>query len=184
MFSALSYLLVTERLRQRAASGGGFSVPAMEERQIPENLDPILATNMRGTFLQVRRGSQGVARYGFFHCPPAQEPLVLEALVSNVLQFKWANVFGSIPEALEAMRASPFPPKTVVIPPGHVLLEGETVSIQGLQVVTSPLPQGCALVAAAPASLGVYTRVGDHLGLQLYNVPRTLMVVRPNGSLG
>lgn len=163
-------------------------MPAMEERQVPENVEPLLVTNMRGAFLQGRRGSQGVARYGFFHCPPSEEHLVLERLYSTVLTLalsaSWANVFGSISEALEAMRASLVSPKTVVLPADHELSEGETVSFQGLQVVVGPFPQGCALVASSPAALGVYTRVGDHLGLQVYNVPRTLMVVRPNGSLG
>lgn len=187
-FSPLSFLLVTERLRQRASSQGGFSVPAMEERAVPAGAEPILASSMRGAFLQVRRGSDGVARYGFFLCPPAEEGEILIRLFLRVsdlaLELNWPNVFSSIPEALAAMRASTVPPKTVVLPTGQELPEGYA-SVEGVQVVTSPsLPEGSALVAASPPALGVYTRVGDHLGLQFYNVPRTLMVVRPNGSLG
>jgi hypothetical protein len=181
-------MLVTERLRQRASSRGGFSVPAMEERQVPENIDPILASSMRGVFLQVRRGLGGVARFGFFACPPSDENLVLERLYDTVLGKAeangWPTLFGSIPEALSGMRVNGVAPKTIVIPVLHTMSEGDTASVQGLQVVTGSLPQGCALVAASPAALGVYTRVGDHLGLQLYSVSKTLMVVRPNGSLG
>jgi len=160
----------------------------MEERQVPENVETLLVTNMRGLFLPSKRGAAGNARYAFFMCPPSHENDVLERLYSTVLQLAttsgWANVFGGIPEALAAMNKSNTPPKTIVVPSDHELSEGESVSIQGLQVVVGPLPQGCALVAASPPALGVYTRVGDYLGLQFYNVPRTLMVVRPNDSLG
>jgi len=187
-FSALSHLLVTERLRQRAASRGGFSIPAMEERDVPENVEPILSTNMRGDFLMVKRGTLGNARYAFFKCPPALEGAVVTRLfetLGNLASVSgWSNVFGTVLEAVDAMRLTPFAPKTIVIPTPDELPEGVATSIQGLQVVTAPLPQGCGLVATQPTSLGVYTRVGDHLGLQLYNVSRTLMVVRPNGSLG
>jgi len=167
----------------------------MLEREVPEGLESILATNARGAFLQTRRNHDGVARYGFFPCPLEEEGVVLHRLFETVwsmaISGSWGNRFSSVAEAVTAMRASALPPKTIVIPSsaasalfGQEIPTGRVTVMDGMQVVTSPLPEGSAIVATLPAALGVYTRVGDHLGLQLYNLQQTLMVVRSNDGMG
>lgn len=193
--SVLAHLLSTERYRQRAAPLGGFSTPVMLEREVPEGLESILATNARGSFMPTRRNQEGVARYGFFVCPLEREEDVLLRLFETVwsmsLSGSWGNRFSSVAEAVAAMRATSLPPKTIIIPSssasalcGQELPAGRITVVDGVQVVTSSLPEGSAIVATIPAALGVYTRVGDHLGLQLYNLQQTLMVVRSNDGMG
>ena len=58
--------------------------------------------------------------------------------------------------------------------------QGFVTVVDGMQVLLSSLPEGFALVAGSPSALGIYTRVGDHLGLLLQRVDRVVMVVRPN----
>lgn len=59
-------------------------------------------------------------------------------------------------------------------------VQGHVAIVNGVQVLAADLPVDSALVTAQPEDLGVYTRVGDYLGVQLFDVRRTIVVVRPD----
>jgi hypothetical protein len=188
--SILAYLLVTERHRQRAASGGGFSVPVMSEREVPPEAEPMLVTTARGGFLQTRRNREGMARFGFSVCPLESESTLLGRLYSALGSLSegsnWGNRFSSAPAAIEYMQASPFKPKNLVVSEDLVSRfsteTGELVgNIGDIRVLSAKLPMGGALLFTAPTALGVYVRIGDNLGLQLYNVRQTVVVIKIDG---
>jgi hypothetical protein len=192
--SLLSHVLLTERHRQRAASGGGFSVPAMMEREGPASADPVLVSTTRGTFVQTRRTTEGFYRFAFFRCPLEDEGEVLVRIHDTVWNLsaasRWGNRFRTPREAILRMRSSQLQPKAVILSrtlaesfAGQEVPEGKVTLVDGLHVIVAPLPQDSAIVTAAPTVLGVYTRVGDHIGLQLYNVQQTLMVIKNDGNL-
>ena len=185
-FSILSYLLATERLRPRAASGAGFSVPAMSERGVPEGLDPILVTNARGGFVVTKRNREGMARFGFTPCSVEQEPAFFTKLCADIVtlsgNLRWANRFKTPKEALVAMQRSRFNPKSLVMPRGVLHPDSEETPVQqgkfeGLQVLSADLPSNRSILVSDSAALGVYVRVGDYLGLQLYNVNQTVVII-------
>jgi hypothetical protein len=185
-FSILSYLLATERLRPRAASGAGFSIPAMSERGVPEGLDPILVTSARGRFVVTKRNREGMARFGFTPCTLEEEPAFFLRLCADLRTLseasKWPNRFKSPSEAITAMRRSRFNPKSLVMPRGVLHPDSEEVPVQqgkfeGLQVLSADLPTNRSILVSDSAALGVYVRVGDYLGLQLYNVDQTVAII-------
>jgi hypothetical protein len=55
--------------------------------------------------------------------------------------------------------------------------QGYVTLYDNMQVLLANLSDGRAFVSAIPSALGVYTRVGDHLGILLQRVDRALMVV-------
>lgn len=185
-FSIFSYLLVAERLRPRADSGAGFSVPALSERGVGDGLDPILVTNARREFRVTRKNREGMARFGFSLCTLEQEPSLLVDLIRQVVtlstQGGWANRFESVGGAIESMRASRFKPKNLVLPSGVIgrFTNEDGVhhgKVEGIQLLSTDLPNKFAILVADAPALGVYTRVGDYIGLQLYNVDKTLAVI-------
>jgi hypothetical protein len=185
-FSIFSYLLVAERLRPRADSGAGFSVPALSERGVVDGLDPILVTNARRGFVVTRKNREGMARFGFSPCTLEEEPALLVDLVYRVaslsVEHGWVNRFKSVGEAIDSMSVSRFKPKNLVLPRGMVsrFTDDEGVQhgkVEGLQLLSTDLPDKCAILTADSPALGVYTRVGDYIGLQLYNVDKTLAVI-------
>lgn len=185
-FSIFSYLLVAERLRPRADPGAGFSVPALSERGVVDGLDPILVTNARNGFVVTRKNREGMARFGFSLCTLEEEPALLAGLVQQVVSLSvqggWSNRFNSVGEAIDSMRDSRFKPKNLILPRGVLsrFTDEDGVQhgkIEGLQLLSTDLPDRCAILVADAPALGVYTRVGDYLGLQLYNVDKTLSVI-------
>jgi hypothetical protein len=61
-----------------------------------------------------------------------------------------------------------------------MVFQGYVTMVDGMQLLLSDLAEGLALVAGPPSTVGIYTRVGDHLGLLLQQVDRAIMVVRPD----
>ncbi len=190
-------LFVIEQHRQRRANVG-FGVPAFEEREVKEDVGPLLVTNARGTFVPTKVSSRGVARYGFSHCPIERESgLVAElhrVLTETSLRQGWSNRCSSVPEAVDRLRTGGVIPRSLVISdsllpsicgPDYDLAsvrrlmaaQGFVTMVDGMQVLLGDLPEGAALVAAAPAGVGYYTRIGDHLGVLVQRVNRALMVV-------
>jgi len=55
--------------------------------------------------------------------------------------------------------------------------QGFVAEVSGLKVLIAPLLKGAALLTASPPLVGVYTRVGDYLGLQLCNAHQNIVVV-------
>jgi hypothetical protein len=90
-------------------------------------------------------------------------------------------------EAIEFMRASPCKPKNLVISENLVSQfitdesGGLVGSVDGIRVLSAKLPMGAALLFTNPPALGVYVRIGDYLGLQIYNVRQSVAVIKVNG---
>jgi len=189
--SILAHLLVTERYRQRAAPSGGFSVPFMSEREVPQETEPLLVTNARGSFVPTRRSREGIARFGFSGCPLESESILLGRLYSALgvlsVESGWNNRFTTTNSAIEFMRASSSKPKNLVISDNLVSQfttsssEGLVGIVDGIQVLSAKLPLGGALLFTTPPNLGVYVRIGDYLGLQFYNVRQNITVIKVDG---
>jgi len=190
MFSVLSHLFVTERHRARGARSGFVSVPAMMELEGPKGeADPVVVSTARGKFVQTRKTSEGLYRFAFFPCSLEEEGEVpaqlLKSLWAMSLGSNWSNRHRTVSEAIQVMKESPFKPKTVVLPralaesfAGCTLPEGtQAFVVGGLNILIASLPEQSAIVATHPACLGVYARIGDHIGLQLYGVSQTLRLV-------
>lgn len=186
MISPLTYLLLPEIQRERDHA----SVPIMLERNLPEDSDPCLVTTTRGDFVVTRRSREGVFRFAFFRCPPETEPEVTSRLFESLIQLStglgWSNRFEDLPSAMKAFDRFEYSSRSVILSKGlaaqylgQEVQEGQVSYNKGMQVLVAPLPEGCAIVAAPPPSLGVYTRVGDYLGLQLMAVDQRLLLVRP-----
>lgn len=185
-FSIFAYLLQTERHRQRAAFGAGFSFPVMSEMEVPLTHNLLLATNTKGVFVQTYVNHEGFARYGFSAVPLSDEPKLLTNLHDTLLDLwargSWLNRFSNVQDALGAMRSGPFPPKTLVVSEDLFADRDAKGSlhvgdIEGVRVLCSKLPIRTALLFSDPASVGVYTRIGDYLGILLFGVDQTISVV-------
>lgn len=185
-FSIFTHLLATERVRPRSSSGAGYALPAMSERGVTNGLDPILVTNARRGFVVTKRNREGMARFGFSPCTLEEEPLVLNSLVSCILSLSlargWKNRFDSVGGAIDSMNGSRFKPKNLVLPRGVINRFTDSDGVQlgkvnGLQLLSSDLPEKIAILMADAPALGVYVRVGDYIGLQLYNVDQTIAVI-------
>lgn len=183
----LSALLVPERYRQRAATGSGFSVPVMSEREVPPTAQPIFVTTTRGGFTTTFRNREGYARFGFSLVPIDQESLFLwkmfESLWAFSEQCNWGNRFSSLRDARESL----VQPKSLVVSEDIISnfdrssVGGKVGEYESLSVFSAKFPPGIALLATDPVSFGVYMRVGDYLGLQLFRINQTVSLVRSNG---
>lgn len=200
-YAPLERLLVTDRQRQRAARGGGFSTPGMCFVDVAADAAPLLATNMRGNFVLTRRNARGQAPFGFSHCPVGQEGPILNQLHRTLIELSvregWTNRCTAVPEAIDRLHTFGVEPRALVLSESQVAtmvgsgfdlnaarramaIQGFVTVVDGMQLLLSDLPEGSALVAGFPLKVGIYTRVGDHLGLLLQRVNRVLMVVRPD----
>ena len=200
-YAPLERMLKTERYRQRAAVRGGFSTPGLCFSAVTDDCMPLLATNMRGTFLLTRRNAEGLAPFGFSYSAVGEEDTLLNELHRVLWEVSaksgWSNRCSAVPEAIDRMRERGVEPKSLVVSEKQIAgflgpdfdleaarramsTQGFVTVVDGMQVLLSSLPEGFALVAGSPSALGIYTRVGDHLGLLLQRVDRVVMVVRPN----
>lgn len=196
-FTALERLLRTERVRQRAARQGGFSLPAMNEVSLSGGAAPLLATNMKGSFLPTRPSKDGVARYGFSHVPVECDDILLRVLHGTLWELStqqgWSNRCKTVVEALHRLSGFGLEPKTIIVGPQRLaevtdvpLKEAweamqankEVAKVDEAVVLLADLPEGAALVGTAPPLVGLYTRTGDHLGVLLQRVHQTLVVIQ------
>lgn len=195
-------LLKPERYRQRVAtSSGAPSVPMMMERDTEPKHAPFLVTNTRGTFIMSPRTKDGKGRYGFFECKVEDESKLLPVLYSTLMTMSRAPGMPApsltVAEAVARLKV----PAAIVLAESLVTsicgdgftaeqvstlmrVQGHVAVVDGMQVLTGPLPQDSALVVVQPADLGVYTRVGDYLGIQLFDVRHAVALVRPNDLAG
>lgn len=199
-YAALERMLRPERFRQRSASRG-FATPGLCFTGVPDECMPLLATNMRGRFALTRRNAEGLAPFGFSSCPVGQEGPLLDELHRTLWalseQGNWGNRCTAVPDAVERLRVLGVEPKSLVVSEGQVAgilgpgfdlnaarramaLQGHVTVVDGMQLLLSDLTGNTAFVAASPSAVGVYTRVGDHVGMLLQRVDRSIMVVRPN----
>jgi len=177
MLSVLSQLFVVERHRPRAGAVG-FSVPALGEMEVIDeaNVEPLLVTNMRGTFVRTRVASGGYVRYGFSECPIDQELDLLKeffrVLNREGVRYDWSNTTGSIPEAIEKMTQNGLVPKSLVVPFDFKIEE----KFKELRIFSLDLP-GKALLVAQPQVAGYYTRTGEYVGISAQQVNAAFILV-------
>lgn len=196
-FTALERILHTERLRQRAARQGGFAIPAMHEVSMGASSGPLLASNMKGSFLPTRPSSTGVARYGFSYVPVGQEDALLREL-HRVLTGLSESSGGpskcqTVLMAVQKMSQWGIEPRNIVIGPESIpdILGGLSTSAAWGQmranqpvgfyhevpVLLADLPAKAALVCTAPPLVGYYTRAGEHLGVLIQRSHQSIVVV-------
>ncbi len=192
-FSVLSHLLHVERHRQRitrSAMSAGFATPALGEIELSTNDEPpMLATNMRRTFLLTRKSREGIARYGFSPCTTEDESVLVTELARVLWEmsepYGWEIRCNAVASAVEAFRGRGLEPRTLVVssalargvlaqeaPPP----EGLAGVVDKMQVLVTNLPENVALVALAPAKTGYCVRVGDTVGALVR--PQAFKVVR------
>jgi hypothetical protein len=195
--TALERLLTTERHRRQANQStlAGFAQPMISERALePALAEPMAVTDARGNLVptSVSR-TRGVARYGFFECTTDDEGPLLRHFFAALWEMSvakgWDNRCTSLAEASAKMKLEP---RSIVVPYGLVekvssLTREEADRLMGLQgyissgdqqILVSDLPDGHALLAAAPALLGFYTRIDDRLGVLLTRIDQTVFLVR------
>lgn len=194
--TALERLLLTERHRRQANESGlaGFALPMLSERALDAALEPLVVSNARGDLVptSVSR-ARGVARYGFFECAPEDESELLPRFFSALWDLSaakgWGNRCTSLSEASAKMKLEA---RSIVVPYGLVervssLTRAEAdqlMTAQGYiskgdqQILVADLPEGHAMLTAAPALLGFYTRVDIQLGLMLTRVDESVFLVR------
>lgn len=195
-FTALERLLATERVRQRAARQGGFSIPALGERAADPTDGPFFVTNMRGMFLQTRPSREGIVRYGFSPVLVGQDDALLVEL-HRVLSSRptWPSRCTSVQEAIQRLQQNGMEPHTIIASP-NLLTEitpgldvsldeawaamrarSEVAVVSGVTVLLADLPGRAGFVAAMPALVGSYVRTGEHLGVVVQRADQALMVV-------
>ena len=163
MLTLLSHLFVTER--HRAVAGNvGLRVPLMSEIDVPDRTcEPLLVTNALGTFLPTVVAKLGYVRFGFSKCQPDQEPGLLvefhRVLVERGRANGWGNVASSVEEGIRLMRSN----NTLVFV--ITSLEDPALTEDGFVNLRCPLPSGSALISTRPDVAGLYTRVGDSVGI-------------------
>jgi hypothetical protein len=194
-YTALERLFEVERLRKRAAPGGGFSIPVMHERAVASTVAPLLVTNTRGKLVPSRPFPSGEARCGIFPCPHDSEPALLRQLLDSIQEISaargWVNRCTSIQAACVQMEQSRKHVRSIIIAKadlssigvdlesaeklmalqGYVTLHGST------QTLMADLPSGRGLVVSADA--GLYVRIDEFLGLMLFNADRSVITVGP-----
>lgn len=189
---------MTERHRRRSneSTAVGFAVPTLLEVPSDAQSEPLVVTNAVGDLVLTRRSvARSCARYGFFECPSGEEhrllPRFFSALWILSQNLDWNNRCTSLSEASVRMH---LPFRSLVVP--YSLVEqasGERLSREdadalmaaqgyiadrnGQQILVADLEDGQALLAAAPALVGIYTRIDDWLGVMLQRVDRSVCLV-------
>ncbi len=194
MTTAIERLLSTERFQQRAARGAGHSSPVMQERPSSAEEGPFLATNMKRNFLPTRASVQGLVRFGFSTVPLGEEDCLLEPLHTAICAHGTRERCISVRDGIQRLRSTGFEARTVVLPESRLSeicgtdfdrtkaralqkAQGYVALVDGMQVLVGDLPSDKALVATVPALVGVYSRIGESLGILLFRVDRTVVAV-------
>ena len=192
-FRALERMLVPERLKRRAAHTG-FALPAMEERPTTQEEGPYLVTNMRASFLPTRMSSTGSVRFGFSTVTPENDDKLLTTLHRSLTAQAAGNPCPSVEAAIQRLLSRGYEARTMVLPESwlpeicgpdfDVSKARELMSLQGyvtklgeVQVLVADLPSNMAFVAAAPALVGLYTRVADAVGVIIFRADRSIVAV-------
>lgn len=204
--SVLGLVLSADRRNMRTPEklsasirSGVSSRPVLNELPVEEDVEPLLVTNAAGQFVPTRRSaSRGVARYGFSELPLEEEGRLLSELYMTLLNISWAQKWGnrcnSIPEAINRLREQSLEPSHLIVPEAIIpdicgpdydpawteqlmMRQGFITVVDEMKVVAADLSDGAALVIASPGVSGLYTRVGDYLGVMVQRADRAWMVV-------
>lgn len=178
MLTPLSQLFITERHRLRAGNVG-HSVPLASEVDMDDRaLEPLMVSTTRGTFLPSRIARDGFARFGFSECGIEREGALLLEFHKQLVQLStahgWECVVDSPEIAVSRMRDHGEIPFHLAAGPWI-----EVDDIGGARVLDVGLPQGLALLVTTPSKAGLYTRIGDYVGVLAHRVDRFFVAVVP-----
>lgn len=199
--TVLERLLTTERIPRRAdeSTRAGFAVPAIQERPVDTDAEPLLVTNMRGSLVPtVISPTRGVARFALDECLPEEEPRLLREVLLRLKAVSesngWKNRCTNLAEASGLMRTRGLEPRSIVI--SYSLLEkagageltreeadnlmtvqGYIALVSGVQILVADFEPGEALVVASPSLAGFYSRSDDRVGLMLTRADRAFYIV-------
>lgn len=176
MLTLLSHLFVAERHRLKAGDVG-FKVPLMSEIDVSDrSIEPLLVTSARGTFMPTVVSKLGYVRFGFSKCQPDQEPGLLvefhRALVERSRANAWGNVVSTLEEGVGLMRSLNIPLVFVLSS-----VDDPKLAEDGFVNLRCPLPSGSALISTRPEVAGLYTRVGDSVGIVAHNCDTSFVAV-------
>ena len=157
--TSLESILLSEKIRPRAARSTGFGVPVMYERPMPGSSGPYLVTGASCKFLLTRPIGDNVVRCGMFPCTVAEENTVLPQLC----------------RALQVHGVHCISVQDVPAQPGTLLMAASVASADfpsnfmgahtGLRVVVTDIDLPCMIWFGRDA--GVHIRSGGHFGLIL-----------------
>ena len=195
-FGALERILRPDRIRQRAARRGGFSTPGVVLHAVGAEAMPLVASNARGGFVPTRPNRDGLAAMGFSEVPVGQEAPFLNELHRVLWTLSvsqgWTNRCSTVADGVDRLRSFGVEPTSLVLSERLLssFLDGDigaartamsvmgyVTIVDGIQVLLSDLPEGSALIAGPPASVGVYVRAGNHVGVLLQRVNLSLVLV-------
>jgi hypothetical protein len=149
----------------------------LDPREI-KTITPLLVTNARFTFMRTEVSKNGYARFGFTECPvDREEGLLLEfhrVLVAESSRNGWGCSVPSFQEGLVRMKTVGATPKFVVMSKEEPLPVPD-----GLIPLTCGFPPGVALISVRPEDAGLYTRVGDYVGVMAKRVNLAFVAVIP-----
>jgi len=206
MATVLGRLFVPDRRNMRipekleaSIRSGVSSKPVLNELEVQEDVEPLIVTNVSRHFVATRRSAvRGTARYGFSEIPIDEEDNFVVELYMSLLDFslknQWRNRCNTVMEAISRFRGSDLEPVFFVVPeavlpeicgsdfdPGWAAqmmkAQGYVATVDNMQVMTADLPPGAALVSTHSEVAGLYTRVGDYLGIMVQRADRAFMVV-------
>jgi len=146
-------------------------MPLLSECKVPSGVSQVLATNTSGFFIEVKKSQiSGYARFGFFSIPIVEEPLFFMRVVVPLLVTRCQR-FATVPEALAYLSSIGVQPKRLMTPKDNLANTG------GLQVTASDTLPSFSIVSTDPELVGTYTRVDAHLGVQLFDPSKNLVLV-------
>jgi hypothetical protein len=171
----------------------------MNEIPVEEDVEPLLVTNAARRFVPtIRSKTRGIARYAFSDVPLEDEPALFAELYMSLLEASlvngWKNRCSSVVEAVDRLAADDFEPGFLMVSAEKIpdicgpdydsavveqlmMTQGYVTVVNGIKVLPAELSPDAAVVTASPEMLGLYTRVGDFLGIMLQRVNRSIMVV-------
>jgi hypothetical protein len=203
--SILGRVCVSERRNMRMSENldvsmrGSTTRPILNEVDVPEDVHPLLVTNADRRFVTTTRSaSRGCARYAFSEVPLEEEGVFVVEMYMSLLEISlsrgWTNRCNSVADAVNRLRNSLIEPAFLIVPetvlpeicgPDYdpaqtavlMMRQGHVAVVDNMQVLPSDLPPGSAMVLAEPNTFGMYTRVGDYLGVMIQRADRSVMVV-------
>jgi hypothetical protein len=187
MASIFGHLLRVEKFLAPKGKRGDFAAPLLGEVQLPKGQDPLYATNARGGFAVTRMSQTGAARFGFSLCPIDDELQLFRRFFDFIAAEARSPIrCKGVQVAVDRLRGNGLEAKALVVSAfdatemlgkSDVSLEGPAGMVNGMTVLVADLPKGTAILTVAATRLGVYTRVGDHLGLLFQRVDQNVVVV-------
>lgn len=171
----LERLVSVDRVHQRSAKSGGYSIPILHEREVEDKESPLLVTNTKGAFVQTRPSKEGLGRFAFSALSVEDEDKLLRSLWETLDRCArlqgWANHADNLVSGLDRLRDSGYTPSAIV----HSNLDSPPSEWQGSSFAYD-LPKGAALVFSSPTA-GYYVRSGDYVGVLLQGANQRIVVV-------